>query len=119
MFHLSSYRFLRELLKVSYEGTHELLADCGTICFVEKIPICCMMSVSLQNCSRHVTAEEAGKNVHYVCYLTHYFKTFIWKAKKAKEFFVHFVLSFNWKVVDCEGRLSEIRFSAKPSVLFE
>lgn len=73
------------------------------------------MSVSLQNCSRHLTAKEAQKNVHCVCYLTHYFKTFIWKAKKAKGFFVCFVLSFNWKVVDCEGRLFGIRrFSSKP-----
>lgn len=61
----------------------------------------CIMSVFLQNCSRHLTAKEAEKNVQYVCYLTHYFKTFIWKAKKAKGLFVCFVLSSNvkWLIV--------------------
>lgn len=70
MFHLSSYRFLRQLLKISYEGTHELLADFGTICFVEKNPICCIMTVSLHNCSRHLTAKEAEKKCP-VCLLSY------------------------------------------------
>lgn len=41
------------------------------------------------------------------------------KQRKQKDFLFVFVLSFNWKVVDCEGRLSGIkRFSAKPLFCF-